>query len=99
MILTDLCKKDFLKENAFATQLLPEYLKNLVIYRWFNLQTKISIDFLNWEDDGFDYGVSSPNSNLVYSARETSGNRSKDFDKILAQALLKANLIYNQENK
>ncbi len=97
MVLTGACKQAFLKNNSFTVQLLPENLKNLVIYRWFNTETKIGIDLVNWENDGFDYGVAHPYLNKVYQSTNHAGNRNKNFDKNLVAALIRANSIYNEK--
>lgn len=95
MILTNSCKAAFLKSNSLSVQLLSEPLKNLAIYRWFNMETNIGIDIQNWEGDGFDYNVSDPYVDKVYTSKNVAGNRNKNFDEVLKEALKKANSIYN----
>lgn len=95
MILTNSCKEKFLESHIIAWFFLPNRILNLVILRWFNTQTNIGIDIQNWELDGFDYGVFDPFNGKVYQSNEKAGMRNKNFDKVLEQAIKKANSVYN----
>lgn len=95
MILTNSYKEQFLKDNAFVVQMLPNWAKNLIIIRWFNTKTNIAIDIQNWGNDGFDFAVQDPYVNKVYLSNKTTGNRIKNYDEIIEQALKVANSIYN----
>lgn len=95
MILTNLCKKQFLKDNALVVQLMPEWAKNLIILRWFNTKTNIAIDIQNWENDGFDFAVQDPYVNKVYQSERLAGNRKENYDEIIEDALKVANSIFN----
>lgn len=95
MILTNLCREQFLKENSFVVQLMPKWAENLVILRWFNTKTNIGIDIQNWENDGFDYAVQDPYIDRVYLSNKKSGDRVENYDEVIEQALKVANSIYN----
>jgi hypothetical protein len=96
MILSGKCKEDFLNSQGIMFNMLSNEIKNLIIYRWFNTQTKISIDIINWQEDGFDYGVTHPVDDIVFLSPFESGKRIKDFDFILSLAIRKGNDIYNE---
>ncbi len=97
MILTKFCERDFLRDNSFFVLFLPKRYLNLLILRWFNTRTEIGVDIQNW-GDGLDWAVTHYRTDRVYVSEYGSGNRIKDFDKILCEAIEKANEIYNKYN-
>lgn len=97
-ILTNKTKEDFKKYQKWYYSFLSKHIQILIIYRWFNLHTNICIDIQHWQDDGFDFSVQHPNKNKVYLSINSAGNRTKDFDRNLAQAIIKADEIYNSLN-
>lgn len=48
--------------------------------------------------DGFDYNVQHPIHDIVYVSKQRAGERSKDFDEVLRQALRIANIVYNDRS-
>lgn len=99
MILTDKCKEDFSNIKKWYFNLLPNNIKNLIIYEWFNTKTNIYIDLQYWENDGFDYGVQHPYINEVYLSNRKAGNRRQEFDVNLQVAIINANKIYNEKEE
>lgn len=95
MILTGKAKEDFLNSAKWYFWFLSKSIQLLIVYRWFNTKTIISIDLQNWEGDGFDYAVSHPYLNEVFCGNKMAGNRRRNFDVNLEIAIEKANEIYN----
>lgn len=72
--------------------------KLMILYRWFNLHTDICIDIQHWQHDGFDYAVQHPVDDIVFVSNKRAGERHRDFDNVLKQAIEKASEIYNYSN-
>ncbi|QQV90944.1 hypothetical protein Freya2_7 [Polaribacter phage Freya_2] len=95
-MLSGKCKEDFIKYSKFWWFLIPRRFFNFIIFRWFNTETEICIDIQHWQGDGFDYAVQHPYKNEVYQSYKNAGDRTKNFDFNMEQALEKANEIYNK---
>ena len=75
---------------------MPQKYQNLLIVRWFNKSTKISISIDYWPDDGYDYGVSHKYFDTVYLSNKKAGERINDYDQIVKESIIKANQLYSR---